>query len=81
VRIEGSVALVTGAASGLGRAAATRLHASGAKVVLVDTNREAGKELADEGVGTFVPADVTSETDAQKAVGQATVLGQEWQPT
>jgi len=75
VRIEGSVALVTGAASGLGRAAATRLHASGAKVVLVDTNREAGKELADEGVGTFVPADITSETDAQKAVGQATVLG------
>jgi NAD(P)-dependent dehydrogenase (short-subunit alcohol dehydrogenase family) len=75
VRIDGSVALVTGAASGLGRAAATRLHASGAKLVLVDTNRDAGKELADAGIGTFVPADVTSETDAQEAVSQATALG------
>jgi NAD(P)-dependent dehydrogenase (short-subunit alcohol dehydrogenase family) len=75
VRIDGSVALVTGAASGLGRAAAIRLHASGAKLVLVDTNRDGGKELADEGVGTFVPADVTSETDAREAVSQATALG------
>src|ERR1700745_199654 len=75
VRIEGSVALVTGAASGLGRAAATRLHASGAKLVLVDTNRDGGRELADERVGTLVPADVTSETDAREAVGQATALG------
>jgi NAD(P)-dependent dehydrogenase (short-subunit alcohol dehydrogenase family) len=71
----GSVALVTGAASGLGRATATRLHAAGAKLVLVDTNQEAGKELADAGVGTFVPADVTSETEAQEAVDQATALG------
>ena len=75
MRIEGSVALVTGAASGLGRATATRLHASGAKLVLVDTNRSGGKELAEEGVGTFVPADVTSETDAREAVSQATALG------
>jgi len=75
VRIEGSVALVTGAASGLGRAAATGLHASGATLVLVDTNREGGKELADEGVGTFIPADVTSESDAREAVSQATALG------
>jgi NAD(P)-dependent dehydrogenase (short-subunit alcohol dehydrogenase family) len=75
VRIDGSVALVTGAASGLGRAAATRLHASGAKLILVDTNQEAGKELADAGVGTFMPADVTSETEAQKAVVQAMAAG------
>jgi NAD(P)-dependent dehydrogenase (short-subunit alcohol dehydrogenase family) len=75
VDVGGSVALVTGAASGLGRAAATRLHASGAKLVLVDINRDAGKELADAGVGTFVPADVTSETEAQEAVDRATALG------
>ena len=75
MRIEGSVAVVTGAASGLGRAAATRLHASGAKLVLVDTNRDGGKELADEGVGIFVPADVTSEAGAREAVSQATALG------
>ena len=75
VNIDGSVALVTGAASGLGRAAATRLRAAGAKLVLVDTDRDGGKELADAGVGTFVPADVTSEAEAQQAVGQATALG------
>jgi NAD(P)-dependent dehydrogenase (short-subunit alcohol dehydrogenase family) len=75
VHIDGSVALVTGAASGLGRAAATRLREAGAKVVLVDTDRDGGKELADAGVGTFVPADVTSEAEAQEAVRQATALG------
>jgi NAD(P)-dependent dehydrogenase (short-subunit alcohol dehydrogenase family) len=75
VRIDGSVALVTGAASGLGRAAATRLRAAGAKLVLVDTDRDGGRELADAGVGTFVPADVTSEAEAQQAVHEATVLG------
>jgi NAD(P)-dependent dehydrogenase (short-subunit alcohol dehydrogenase family) len=75
VNIDGSVALVTGAASGLGRATATRLRAAGAKLVLVDTDRDGGKELADAGTGTFVPADVTSEAEAQQAVGQATALG------
>jgi len=74
VRIEGSVVLVTGAASGLGGAAATGLHRSGAKLVLVDKDREAAKELADAGVGMFVPADVTSEADAREAVGQAAAL-------
>jgi NAD(P)-dependent dehydrogenase (short-subunit alcohol dehydrogenase family) len=75
MEIDGAVALVTGAASGLGRAAATRLHKSGAKLVLVDTNRDGGKELAEAGVGTFVPADVTSETGAREAMSQATTLG------
>ena len=71
----GAAALVTGAASGLGRAAAERLHAAGAKVVLVDTNEEAGQELAGAGVGTFVRADVTSEAETQAAVDQAAALG------
>jgi NAD(P)-dependent dehydrogenase (short-subunit alcohol dehydrogenase family) len=75
MRINGAVALVTGAASGLGRAAAECLHTAGAKVVLADTNQEAGQELAGAGVGTFVRADVTSEADAQAAVDQAAALG------
>lgn len=75
MRIDGSVALVTGAASGLGRAAATQLRAAGAKLVLVDTDRDGGKELADAGVGTFVPADVSSEAEAQQAMREATALG------
>jgi NAD(P)-dependent dehydrogenase (short-subunit alcohol dehydrogenase family) len=75
MRIDGAVALVTGAASGLGRAAAECLHTAGAKVMLIDTNQEAGQELASAGVGTFMRADVTSEADVQVAVDQAAALG------
>jgi NAD(P)-dependent dehydrogenase (short-subunit alcohol dehydrogenase family) len=73
--IDGAVALVTGAASGLGRATAQRLHASGAKVVLVDTDLEAGERLARTGIGLFAPADVTSEAEVQAAVDQAVAIG------
>src|SRR5438128_7650752 len=65
VKIGGTVALVTGAASGLGKAAAEQLHAASAKVVLVDTNRDADTVLADTGVGMFVSADVTNEVEVQ----------------
>src|SRR6266568_142401 len=75
MELDGAVALVTGAASGLGRATAEGLHASGATLVLVDTERPAGKKLADAGIGVFVPADVTNEAQVQAAVDQATALG------
>jgi NAD(P)-dependent dehydrogenase (short-subunit alcohol dehydrogenase family) len=75
MELDGTVALVTGAASGLGRAAAERLHAAGATLVLVDTERLAGKKLADAGIGVFVPADVTNEAAVQAAVDQAVALG------
>jgi NAD(P)-dependent dehydrogenase (short-subunit alcohol dehydrogenase family) len=75
MELDGAVALVTGAASGLGRATAERLHAAGATLVLVDTERPAGKKLADAGIGVFVPADVTSEEEVQAAVDQAAALG------
>ncbi len=73
--IDGAVALVTGAASGLGRATAEQLYASGAKLVLVDADREAGRELARVGAGAFAPADVTSEAEVRTAVDQAAALG------
>jgi NAD(P)-dependent dehydrogenase (short-subunit alcohol dehydrogenase family) len=75
MHIDGAVALVTGAASGLGRATAGRLYASGAKPVLVDADRAAGQELAQAGLGEFVPADVTSEAEVRAAVQQAAALG------
>jgi len=75
MHIDGAVALVTGAASGLGRATAERLRASGAKLVLVDADRAAGQELAQAGVGAFVPADVADDADVRAAVQQAAALG------
>lgn len=64
--VEGKVALVTGAASGIGRAIAELLHARGAKVVAEDID-PAVTELARDGLVTLV-ADITAEGTAEKAV-------------
>jgi NAD(P)-dependent dehydrogenase (short-subunit alcohol dehydrogenase family) len=66
-------ALVSGGASGLGLAAATRIVAAGGQVVLLDINRSQG-EAAIAALGpraAFVAADVTREADIDAAVGQA----------
>jgi NAD(P)-dependent dehydrogenase (short-subunit alcohol dehydrogenase family) len=80
--IKGTVALITGGASGLGAATARRLFYAGASVVLVDLASSRGMEFAAElnglgGAGTavFVPADVTSEDQVQAAVDAAVALG------
>lgn len=62
-RLEGKVAVITGAGSGIGLASARRLASEGAKVVCVDVDDAAGKGAADETEGLFVRADVTSEED------------------
>jgi len=71
MRIEGSSALITGGASGLGLATAQRLAAAGAHVVLLDLPRSDGAEQAKQIGGTFVPGDVTSEADVAAAVAAA----------
>ncbi|GGH98311.1 SDR family NAD(P)-dependent oxidoreductase [Arthrobacter liuii] len=81
--IAGSVALVTGGASGLGAATAGRLFDAGASVVLVDLPSSNGQAMADElnaraesgQSAVFAPADVTSEADVRAAVGTAIALG------
>jgi NAD(P)-dependent dehydrogenase (short-subunit alcohol dehydrogenase family) len=74
MKLPGHVALVTGGASGLGAATARRLHAGGAKVVIVDRD-ERGAELATELGGAFAKADVTSASEVEAAVAQAAALG------
>ncbi|MBN9215524.1 MAG: 3-hydroxy-2-methylbutyryl-CoA dehydrogenase [Microbacterium sp. SCN 70-200] len=69
--IVGASALVTGGASGLGFATATRLAAAGAHVVIVDLPTSPGAERAAEIGGTFVPADVTDPEQIAFAVGAA----------
>ena len=47
-RLEGRVAVVTGAGSGIGYATAKRLASEGARVVVADTNEETGNKVATE---------------------------------
>ena len=75
--IEGNVAIVTGAASGLGEASARRLHAAGAEVVVADLNDERGAAVAAE-LGSrseYVRCDVTSPTDVGAVIERATARG------
>ncbi len=71
------IALVTGAASGIGKAIATRLAAEGACVVIADLDAEkartAAEEIGSSDVAFGITADVTDETAVQAAI-DATVL-------
>ncbi len=73
--IQGKVFIVTGGASGLGEGTARMLAAHGATVVIADMQADKGQAVARELGATFVKCDVSSETDAQTAVQQATTLG------
>ncbi|HEY9418364.1 MAG TPA: SDR family oxidoreductase [Pseudonocardia sp.] len=76
--LAGRVAVVTGGASGIGRAIVLRFAAEGARVVAVDLNADNGKSLLADaeaaGLGDsvcFEQADVSSEDDVARAVGRA----------
>jgi NAD(P)-dependent dehydrogenase (short-subunit alcohol dehydrogenase family) len=77
VQLEGSVALVTGGASGLGLATARRLHSEGAAVVLLDLPSSNGGDVATEfgDRARFSPGDVTSPDDVTAALDAAAELG------
>jgi len=66
-------ALITGGASGIGRATAQLLAREGAAVAVMDINEEAGTQVVDRiqregGTALFVPGDVTRAEDCQRAV-------------
>lgn len=76
-----SAAVVTGAASGLGRAAAEALAAAGLKVAVFDINETAGQEVADRISGVFCKTNILDEDDvlqsfetARAAHGQERVM-------
>lgn len=61
-------ALITGGASGLGKAIAERLKEEGAVVVIADLNEEAGKKLAETLGGYFIKTNVTEPESVERAV-------------
>ncbi|MET8145438.1 3-oxoacyl-ACP reductase [Sphaerisporangium sp. NPDC005288] len=62
-RLRDRVAVITGAAGGIGLATARRFAEEGAKVVCADLDEEGGAKIAEEVGGVFVRTDVTSEDD------------------
>jgi NAD(P)-dependent dehydrogenase (short-subunit alcohol dehydrogenase family) len=75
-KLDGKVALVTGAARGLGRACAQIFAREGARVVVVDMQREGGEETvslikAAGGEAMFVSADISRSADVQAMVRAA----------
>jgi 3(or 17)beta-hydroxysteroid dehydrogenase len=76
-RLSGKVALVTGSASGLGRADAQALVREGAKVLITDINEKLGRELETQlnakqpGSAHFMAQDVADEQRWQQVLGEA----------
>ena len=75
-RFEGKVAIVTGAAHGIGAAYAAALAAEGAAVVVADLNEQVGEEtvakiVADGGKAIFVRTDVSDPASAQQCADRA----------
>ena len=66
--LDGDTALVTGAASGIGRGIARALAAEGTRLVLSDIATEAGQALARELGATFVFADLSDPAAARPPV-------------
>jgi len=73
--LEGRVALITGAASGIGRASAILFAQHGARVAILDINESGGKETEElvrkaSGEGFFLRTDVADSEQIRKAVDE-----------
>ena len=71
--IDGSIALVTGAAGGIGRAISARLAAAGVALALIDIDRDGAERLLSElgAKGVAIAADLSAPDDVRSAVAEA----------
>lgn len=72
--LDGKVAVVTGAGSGIGRATALKMASSGAQVVVADVDEDGGRETVDAveqagGDAIFMRTDVTNPTEVRTLIG------------
>src|SRR6476661_7914413 len=76
--LEGRVALVTGAASGIGKAIARRFAQAGARVVIADVSLDAAtataREIGNDRQALAVAMDVTDETQVNDGVARAAAM-------
>ena len=75
MNLNGTAAIVSGGASGLGEATARVLAAAGATVLIADLNEQNGERVASEINGLFARADVSDEASVQAAVDAAAATG------
>ena len=68
-RLDTRIAIVTGAAQGIGKAIADKLAAEGATVVVADVNEEGARTAAPEG-GVGLGVDVSQEADVERMVSE-----------
>jgi NAD(P)-dependent dehydrogenase (short-subunit alcohol dehydrogenase family) len=71
MNIKGALAVVTGGASGLGRAVAEHIVSAGGRVAILDLQEEAGKALAQQIGASFFTCDVAQESQVTAAIGGA----------
>ncbi|MFS0694865.1 SDR family NAD(P)-dependent oxidoreductase [Streptomyces nitrosporeus] len=70
-RLEGRVAVVTGAGAGIGAAVARRFAAEGARVLVAERDEETGRATAEEIGGRFVRTDVSDKAQVLAMIGTA----------
>jgi NAD(P)-dependent dehydrogenase (short-subunit alcohol dehydrogenase family) len=74
--LNGKVALVTGAASGIGRATALTIAREGAKLIIADMNEDGGQQTVhtiteNGGEATFVQVDVSNAAEVKEMISKA----------
>lgn len=75
MKLANKVAIITGSGSGIGRATALLFSKEGAKVVVVDCDKEKGEDTVDVirkrgGKATFIPTDISSALDVKRMVNR-----------